>query len=170
MNNDRRGCQARCAAAGRACWRRRLAWARPSPSIKNAIDFADKLNDMNQRLGVSAEALSGWAYAAKQTGTDIDALGVGMKKLAKNMAEALDPKSSQAGLFKALGVDVKDAQGNLRKLEDVLPEIADGFKGIQNETLKLALAQELLGKSGSDLIEFFNQGSGGLDDHARPCA
>ena len=27
--------------------------------IKSAIDYADKLNDMNQRLGVSAEALSG---------------------------------------------------------------------------------------------------------------
>lgn len=130
---------------------------------KQAIDYADHLNDLNERLGISAEALSGWAYAAQQTGTDIDALGVGLKKLAKNMAEALDPKSQQASLFKALGVDVKDAQGNLRDLESVLPEIASKFKELDNATTEAALAQELFGKSGTDLLEFLNQGEGGLD-------
>src|SRR5580765_1771120 len=48
--------------------------------IHNAIDRADKLNDFTQRLGVSAEQMSGWGYAAKQTGTDIDSLGGGLKK------------------------------------------------------------------------------------------
>lgn len=131
--------------------------------IKNAVDFADQLNDINQRLGISAEALSGWAFAAKQTGTDIDGLGIGLKKLAKNMGEATNATSSQGKLFAALGVQVKDAQGNLRRMEDVLPEIATKFKAIQNETLKAALAQELFGKSGTDLIEFLNQGADGLD-------
>lgn len=130
---------------------------------KQAIDYADHLNDLNERLGISAEALSGWAYAAQQTGTDIDALGVGLKKLAKNMAEALDPKSQQASIFKALGVDVKDAQGNLRDLESVLPEIASKFKELDNATTEAALAQELFGKSGTDLVEFLNQGEDGLD-------
>jgi len=130
---------------------------------KNAIDYADHLNDLNQRLGISAEALSGWAYAAKQTGTDIDALGKGLKILAKNMAEALDPKSQQAGLFKALGVEVKDANGNLRDLESVLPEIAGKFKELDNATTEAALSQQLFGKSGVELLEFLNQGQDGLE-------
>jgi len=132
--------------------------------VKSAIDYADQLNDMNQRLGVSAEALSGWAYAAKQSGTDIDALGVGLKKLAKNMAEALDPKSQQAGLFEALGVSVKDAEGRLRDVEDVLPEIASKFKDLDNATQESALAMDLFGKSGTDLLEFLNQGADGIAD------
>ena len=130
--------------------------------IKSAIDYADKLNDMNQRLGVSAEALSGWGYAAKQTGTDIDALGVGLKKLAKNMAEALDPKSTQGRLFEGLGVSVTDAAGKLRSVEDVLPEVASKFKELDNATLESALAMDLFGKSGTDLLEFLNQGGDGL--------
>lgn len=130
--------------------------------IKSAIDYADQLNDMNQRLGVSAEALSGWAYAAKQAGTDIDALGIGLKKLAKNMAEALDPKSQQGMLFDALGVSVKDAQGNLRDVESVLPEIASKFKELDNATQESALAMDLFGKSGTDLLEFLNQGADGI--------
>lgn len=131
--------------------------------FKGAIDAADKLNDFNQRLGISAEALSGWGYAAKQTGTDIDTLGKGMLRLSKNMAAALDPKSQQSGLFAALGVDVKDAQGKLRSLESVLPDIADGFKALNNETLEASLAQEVFGKSGAELLEFLNQGSDGLN-------
>jgi hypothetical protein len=131
---------------------------------KEAIDFADHLNDLKERLGISAEALSGWAYAAKQSGTDIDALGVGLKKLAKNMAEALDPKSQQAGIFKALGVEVKDANGNLRSLEDVLPEVAQKFKEMDNATTETALAMELFGKSGADLLEFLNQGQDGIEE------
>ena len=130
--------------------------------IKSAIDYADQLNDMNQRLGVSAEALSGWAYAAKQTGTDIDALGIGLKKLAKNMAEAIDPKSDQARKFEALGISITDAAGNLRTVEDVLPEVASRFKELDNATLESALAMDLFGKSGTDLIEFLNQGGDGL--------
>ena len=130
--------------------------------VKSAIDYADQLNDMNQRLGVSAEALSGWAYAAKQSGTDIDALGIGLKKLAKNMAEALDPKTSQGKLFDALGVSVTDAAGRLRDVEDVLPEIASKFKDLDNATQESALAMDLFGKSGTDLIEFLNQGADGI--------
>lgn len=131
-------------------------------AVKSAIDQADHLNDINQRLGVSAEALSGWGYAALQTGTDIDALGVGLKKLAKNMADALDPKSEQSRIFKQLGVEITDANGKLRDVESVLPEVADRFKSLDNATLESALAMDLFGKSGTDLLEFLNQGSHGL--------
>src|SRR5688500_1623987 len=91
--------------------------------FSSAIDQADKLNDFTNRLGVSAEAISAWGYAASQTGTEIDTLGKGLKLLQDNMAKALDPKSSQSNLFKTLGIDVKDAKGNLRELESILPEV-----------------------------------------------
>lgn len=167
---DRMGASAKRLAATWVALGAAAATAAISFGVKNAIDFADKLNDVNQRLGISAEALSGWAFAAQQTGTDIDGLGIGLKKLAKNMAEAQDATSGQGKVFAALGVNVKDAQGNLRRMEEVLPEIASKFKSIQNETLKAALAQEVFGKSGADLIEFLNQGADGLEgmrDRAR---
>lgn len=80
------------------------------------------------------------------------------------MAAGLDPKSKQSGLFKALGVEIKDAQGNLRSIEQVLPEIADRFKTLDNATTEAALAQELFGRSGAQLLEFLNLGSDGLKE------
>jgi DNA-binding protein YbaB len=134
-------------------------------AIKKAIDNADQLRDLSIRIGVGTEALSAYAYAAKQTGTDIDGLSIGLKTLAKNAAEALDAGSSKGKLFEALGVNVKDAQGNLKQMDVLLPEVADKFKQLEDGTLKATLAQELFGKSGLELTEFLNQGSKGLADY-----
>ncbi|MBS0218023.1 MAG: phage tail tape measure protein [Proteobacteria bacterium] len=133
-------------------------------SVHAAIDRADKLNDFTQRLGVSAEQMSGWGYAAKQTGTDIDALGVGFKKLQAAMTDGLDAKSEKGRLFAALGVSVTDASGKMKKLEQIVPEIADKFKGLTDDALKTKVAMDLFGKSGTDLMEFLSSGSGGLKD------
>lgn len=133
-------------------------------AVGQAIDKADEMRDLSNRTGIATEKLSEYAYAAKQTGTDIDGLGRGLKILSKNLAEAADPKSGKGKLFEALGVGVKDAQGNLKQLDAILPEIANKFKLMEDGTTKAALAQELFGKSGVDLIEFLNQGAVGLEE------
>lgn len=135
-------------------------------AVGQAIDRADEMRDLSIRTGIATEKLSEYAYAAKQTGTDIDGLGRGLKILAKNAAEAADATSGKGKLFEALGINVKDAQGNLKQLDALLPEVADKFRALEDGTTKAALAQELFGKSGLDLIEFLNQGSDGLDTAA----
>lgn len=129
-----------------------------------AIDYADRLDELSARLGLSTEKLSGWGYAAKITGIDLETLASAIPKLSKNLAEALDPTSKQAKLFEALGVSVKDGVGKLRDVEDVLPELADKFKALDDDTLEAALAMELFGKSGAEMLEFLNKGSDGIAD------
>lgn len=127
-----------------------------------SIQMADQLDEMSMRLGISTETLSGWGYAAKMSGTDLESLSGAIPKLSKNLAAAADEGSKAGQLFKALGIDVKDASGNLRDVEDVLPEIADRFKTLKNDTTEAALAQELFGKSGANMLEFLNRGSEGI--------
>ncbi|WP_436043462.1 hypothetical protein [Pseudoxanthomonas sp. LjRoot143] len=131
--------------------------------FNGAIDAADKVDELSARLGISTETLSGYRYAAQLTGTSLDSLGGAIGKLSKSMAAALDPTSKQAKLFKTLGVDVTDALGQLRRAEDVLPELMTRFKTLNNETLETAVAMEIFGKSGGELLEFLNLGSDGLD-------
>jgi hypothetical protein len=131
---------------------------------KNAIDSADRLNDISKRLGVGTEALSAWGYAAQQSGTDLESLNTGLTRFTKNVAAAMDSGSRQGEIFAALGISVKDAQGNLRSVEDLIPEIADSFKGLENATLESSLALELFGRSGAELLQFFNLGSDGLSE------
>lgn len=137
---------------------------------KQAIDAADRINDISKRLGVSTEALSAWGYAAQQSGTDLEALNIGLTRFTRNVAAALDSGSRQGEIFAALGISVKDAAGNLRSVEDLVPEVAEAFKDLNNATLESALAQELFGKSGTQLLQFLNLGSSGLDEMAQKAA
>lgn len=131
-------------------------------AIDKAIDRMDELRDLSIRLGIGVETLSAFGYAAQQTGTDIDSLAKGLKILAKNAADALNPKSSKADIFGALGVSVKDAEGNLKSLEELVPELAGALSQLEDGTQKAAVMLELFGKTGLDLTEFFNQGDEGL--------
>lgn len=132
-------------------------------AIGQAIDRMDELRDASIRLGVGVETLSAYRYAAQQTGTDIEALSKGLKILAKNAADAVEVGEGR-NIFKALNIEVLDTAGNLKQLDALIPDIADRFAALQDGTQKAALAQELFGKSGLDLIEFLNQGSQGLSD------
>jgi hypothetical protein len=130
--------------------------------IKNAIDRADQLRDASIRLGIGVETLSAYGYAAQQTGTDIEELNKGLLRLSRNAQEALDPKSRQGQLFKALGID----RDSLSDLDRLVPQIADKFAQLQDGAQKAALAQELFGRSGANLIEFLNQGGDGIREFA----
>lgn len=128
----------------------------------NAINNADRLDELSSRLGISTEQLSAWGYAAKLSGSDLESLTGSIQKFSKTVASAADANSRQAELFASLGISVKDAAGNLRDVEDLLPEVADRFKALDNETTETALAMELFGRSGAELLEFLNRGSDGL--------
>lgn len=130
--------------------------------FNRAIETADRLDELSNRLGISTEQLSAWGYAAKLSGSDLESLVGSLQKFSKTIAAAADANSSQGKLFAALGVSVKDAAGNLRDVEEILPEIADRFKTLKNDTTEAALAQELFGRSGAELLEFLNRGSDGL--------
>lgn len=137
-----------------------------SIAVGKAINDADQIRDLSIRLGTSTETLSAFGYAAQQTGTDLDALGQGMKILARNATDAQKATSEQAAIFSALGISVTDAEGKLKNLGDLIPEVATAFQGMEDGTQKTALALALFGKSGTELVEFLNQGEDGLDAFA----
>lgn len=130
--------------------------------LNEAIDSADKLDELSNRFGISTEQLSAWGYAAKLTGSDLESLTGAIPKFSKVIADAADSTSQSAKIFDALGISVKDQAGNLRTFQDLLPEVADRFKGITDQTLKTSLALQLFGKSGAQFLEFLSLGSDGL--------
>lgn len=134
--------------------------------FNGAVDYADRIDELSKRFGVGTEVLSEWSYAAKQNGADLEKLASALPKLSKAVAEASDQNSKAGKTFTALGIAVKDQAGNLRSVEDILPEVADRFRGLNNQTLETALAMELFGRSGAELLEFLNLGSEGLSEMA----
>lgn len=130
--------------------------------LSNAINAADRLDELSARYNIATETLAGWGYAAKMTGSDLEGLAAGIPRFTKNLADAADASSTAGKTFAALGISIKDQAGNLRSFQDLLPEVMDRFAGMSNETVKTATAMQLFGKSGAEFLEFLSLGSSGL--------
>lgn len=130
--------------------------------VKGAIDSADELNKLSQKIGISVEALSTLQFAAQLSDVGLDTLKTGLKGLSANLTEARAGLGEGAALFQALGVSVEDTAGNLKSSDTILLEIADRFASFEDGATKTALAVKLFGKSGMDMIPFLNQGASGI--------
>lgn len=130
--------------------------------VKKTADMGDALNDMSKRTGVSVETLSSFRLACDQSGTSLEGFGKGLQKLAINMNEANTGNQTAIDKFKVLDVSVTDAEGKLRPLDDVMLDVAERFKTMPDGAQKSAIAFELFGKAGVELIPLLNQGRDGL--------
>lgn len=133
---------------------------------KQAIDAADAMSKMSQRVGVGVEALSKLNYAASLSDVSTESLSNGLKKLSQNIDEAASGAKEQAKAFASIGVAVKDSGGNLRSADAVFADIAARFSSMKDGTEKTAVAMQIFGKAGADLIPLLNSGASGLSDMA----
>jgi len=132
-----------------------LSFGGLAASIKSSIDAADQTLELSQKIGVAVEQIAGLELAFKQSGLGADQLQSSISKLSKNVASG-----SQA--FDAMGIATRGADGNLKSTRQILAEVSDKFAGYEDGIAKTALAMEIFGKSGSDLIPFLNEGSESL--------
>lgn len=120
--------------------------------IKGAIDAGDAASKMSAKTGVAVKDIAGMDLSFRLGGLSGDAMSSSMGRLSKGIVEG------SKGL-EQLGVKTKGADGSLRGTREVLWEVADRFQGMDNGARKTAMAMELFGKSGADLIPMLNGGS-----------
>lgn len=130
--------------------------------VKRTLEAADNFSKLSQKTGVAVETLSAYAHGAELSGISTEELATGLGRLARLASDASRGLESAERPFRALGIEFKDARGNLRPLDELLGDVADRFAGMADGTKKAALAQELFGKSGLELIPFLNLGRAGL--------
>lgn len=130
-----------------------------------AIARADALDDLSEKTGIASDKLSELAFAARVgAGGDVNTLAGAFRFLTKSMSQTEQESSKQAEAFKKIGVSATDAQGNLRATDEVFADIADKFQGLAAGPEKAALALELFGGRGTELIPILNLGRQGIED------
>lgn len=131
--------------------------------VSKAIKNADEITKMSQSVGVSVETLSAMAHAADLSGVSLETLAKALKITAQRSAETAAGTGEAKEAYKALGITVTDAEGALKNSDQLLLEVAERFEGMENGAGKTALAIDLFGRSGADLIPMLNQGRAGLE-------
>lgn len=130
--------------------------------VKASLETADKMYKLSQQTGVNIETLSGLSHAAKLSGVDIDSLATALGRLNRNLFDAAGGKGDAAAAFKTLGINVRDASGQLKSGDAVLGEIAEKFAQFKDGSTKSALAIQIFGRAGAQLIPLLNGGKAGL--------
>jgi hypothetical protein len=125
--------------------------------IRGAIDAADETSKLAQKIGVAVPQIAGLQLAFRQSGIDAGALQSSMSKLSVAIAGGNDA-------FVAMNISTKNADGTLKGTRQILGEVADKFKDYEDGAGKTALAVQLFGKAGADLIPLLNGGSEALDE------
>jgi hypothetical protein len=126
---------------------------------KGAIDAADNMRDLSQKTGVSVENLSRFQQAAEKSGTTIEGVGNAMVKLSRGMAAAAETGEGPAAeALQTLGISAVDAAGKLRSTDQVMLEVSDRFQQMPDGAQKAALAVQLFGKAGAEMIPVLNEG------------
>ena len=126
----------------------------------SAGNTADDLNTLSATTGLSTEQLQKFKYASDLIDVDMNTLTGALKKTTSAMSSASKGTGKQAEAFKKLGVNIKNADGTLRKNNDVFEDSIRALAKISNETERDALAMELFGKSATELNPLIE---GGID-------
>jgi len=127
--------------------------------IKSAIDAGDEAFNLSKKIGLPVKDLAGLQLAFKQAGVDGGSMQTAMVKLSKNVADGGD-------VFKRMGVSVRDTDGSLKSSKQVLYDVADVFAAMPDGIQKTAMATEVFGKAGADLLPMLAEGSQGMKDMA----
>jgi predicted nucleic acid-binding Zn-ribbon protein len=141
-----------------------LATVGSAVQIKSLIDTADNMNKLSQKTGIAVSELSSLSNTADLAGVSNEQLGSALIRLNKSIAEAASGSKEQSEAFKNLGINVKDANGNIRPTADILGEVAGALSGAADGATKTQYAMALFGKAGADLIPFLNQGKEGIKE------
>ncbi|MFU8868659.1 hypothetical protein [Natronococcus sp.] len=113
---------------------------------------ADQLLDLEQQSGLSVDRLQAFGRVARAAGVDAGVLGDAAIQLSRRLREGGEESAEFAAAAQALGVSVRDSAGNLRALDDVVPELITSLQGVQDVTTRNVLANQAFGRGATALI------------------
>ena len=131
-------------------------------SLKNAVSetitAGDEIAKSAQKAGFTSKtAYQEWNYILERTGANMDSLKKGF-----NAISTASDKSKKA--IEGLGVSFKDTNGNARANEDIFADVVSKLSQMTDETKKSQIAQQIFGKSFSELRPLLNGGADSVEE------
>lgn len=120
--------------------------------------LADDLNTMSKQYRIGTKELQLYKAAADLVDVDVNDIAKSHVKLTKSMKSANDGSKNQAEAFKKLGINITDANGELRDSDTVWQETIKALGSMENETERDALAMRLMGGAARNLNPLIEDG------------
>ncbi len=125
------------------------------------LEGVEAMANFARAQGVGVEALQKLRYAATQDGGTVETLDASIAGLNQRLGQFAATGAGRAKLaIEALGLSIQDSNGQMRPTVDILKDIAEKMKGME-QSKRIGLAYQLgIDKS---LINMLEGGADGLD-------
>lgn len=119
-------------------------------SFNAAIAMGGKLNDLSARTGETAGNLAILQRAFENAGAGADSVGPTINRLQRAIIEAGEGGKEQAEAFAKLGLNLDEIKSKTPTGQ--LEAVAAALQGVGNDSERGAIAMQLLGRSGGELL------------------
>ncbi|MEL6349399.1 MAG: hypothetical protein AAFV53_40225 [Myxococcota bacterium] len=115
------------------------------------------------RMQIPIETYQELAFAAERSDASMKTLRTAFQRQASSALDAQGGVKAAVEAYQALGVEVTGADGALKGQEQLFLEVAEALSGVENETLRAALAQDVWGRSAAELFPLIKNGADGIE-------
>lgn len=102
----------------------------------------DDLGDFAEAEQVSVDAISEMGYAAKLSGSSLEALKSSVSGVNRVVGEAVLGIGRGAKIYEKLGMSAKNADGSVKSFDQILEEVSDRMQGMSRQEA-IAMAEKL---------------------------
>jgi len=128
--------------------------------IKQSIDAGDRIQKLAIQTGLSTEFLSQMGHAAELSGSNLETLAKGTKRMQDAAVEAAKGTKQYSDAFDELGINADDFL-KLRP-DQQFTRMAEALASIKDPARRTALAMDIMGRSGTELIPLLEGGAKGI--------
>lgn len=124
--------------------------------VMGVVELGEKLRNTAQMTGQSVEGLQFFGYAASLNGSSAEEMSFAVGHLSRSLTEATTKGGAAGQAFHKLGININSKDFKANSTDEKLQLIADKFAKLKDGPEKAALAMQLFGRSGKQLIPTLN--------------
>lgn len=131
---------------------------------KSVVETAARLKDLEIQTGLSAQFLSGFENTVNNAGVSVDEFASGWERLVRSLAEGGEDASRGEQRLKQLGFTATEIAEAFQEPEKFLERLAKRLAEIQSPVQRLAVAQDIAGRSGGRMAAALVDMADGFED------
>jgi hypothetical protein len=129
-------------------------------AVVRLAQVGDMFDKMSKRTGIAVEELSRFKFAAEQSGSSIQSVETGLRKMANAIQDLERGGANVTQTMTDLGLSAADLTGKTQT--EQFMTFAEALSGIEDPGRRAALTMDIFGKSGAELIPLLQEGAGGF--------
>ena len=133
-------------------------------SVSAFTQLAGNTIQLQRIAGGTAMEISSMAGAMRLSGMDTSKANMSLTIFSKKLQAVASDAKKTAQMEDLLGFSIRNADGSMKSMGQLLPQVAEKFKNMPDGIQKTALATQLFGRSGTAMLPFLNKGAQGIQE------